>query len=161
MDRCKCPLAACVFVCQHVCLSICLSVCLSVCMYVGLFVFMSIYLSIYTFWLACLFTCASLCMCNYICLYMTIFFLPLSRSLFCSVILTSHVITGECGELAHSKNIPLKKPAVGSEEAEYDLEGILAHHITPAIMQRWDSSTSIVLMSSFCAVLFSALSTLL
>ena len=43
---------------------------------------------------------------------------------------------GECGELAR-KNVPLKKKAVGGEEASYDLEGMLEHHITPGLMKRY------------------------
>ena len=49
--------------------------------------------------------------------------------------------TGECGELAHAKNISLKKQPPGGGEAEYDLEGILMHHITPTPMHRYKDDT--------------------
>ena len=56
------------------------------------------------------------------------------------------MLSGECGELARSKNIPLKKKPAGGGEAEYDMEGILAHHITPGLMYRYkdDSCTDIM-----------------
>ena len=40
---------------------------------------------------------------------------------------------GECGELGRPTQ-PLKKPAKGDEEAKYDLEHILRHHVTPGRM---------------------------
>jgi regulator of chromosome condensation len=50
-------------------------------------------------------------------------------------------LSGECGELARSKNIPLKKKPDGGGEADYDLEGILTHHITPGPMYRYKDDT--------------------
>ena len=52
----------------------------------------------------------------------------------------SFSISGECGELAR-ETIPLKKKAVGGEEAKYDLEGILTYHITPRQMRRYKDDT--------------------
>ena len=50
------------------------------------------------------------------------------------------MVLGECGELAR-ESIPLKKKAVGGEEAKYDLDGILTHHITPGLMRRYKDDT--------------------
>ena len=52
----------------------------------------------------------------------------------------SFSILGECGELAR-ETIPMKKKAVGGEEAKYDLEGILTYHITPRQMRRYKYDT--------------------
>lgn len=46
---------------------------------------------------------------------------------------------GECGELGRQTS-PLKKPTKGEEEAEYDLDGMYAQHITPGRMFRVASS---------------------